>query len=131
MPPRKQPKENTFVAWWKTTSWSVKIVFPFTVIISVGAAIKTWVDYDLWRPASIQFVKGETKVLKPTLRDIQIELAQGKLEQTEELLFKWNKELLENRGDLSLIRSRIKELENTKTQLKEQLLTLKGLKIQE
>lgn len=130
MPKKAPPKNNGFVEWWKTTSWAVKVVFPFSLIVSAGAAVKTWLDYDFWRPASVQYVNTETKILKPTLRDIQIEMAQGKIEQTDELLFKWNKELLEGRGDKALIKSRIKELEATKEQLKEQISTLKALKKQ-
>lgn len=119
---------NAFRKWWNETSWTLKIVFPFTLIVSVGAAIKTWIDFDLWRPASIQYVKKETGQLKPTLRDIQIDLAIGKLAQIEELLFKWKQELEKGAGDSSLIRSRIRELENTRAALNSQIETIKKLK---
>lgn len=124
--------KSTFRKWWEETSWGQKVLWPGMFITGLAAILNFWIAWDLPIPASIQFVNGKIKTevhpVKPVLRDIQIELAEGKLAQIEELIFKWNKELVENRGDSGLLRTRIHELERTKKALEQQLVTLNRIK---
>lgn len=117
-----------FIKWWNTTSWSVKVVFPFTFIVAIGGAIKTWHDYELWTPASTTYVKTEINRIEPILIEIQVQLYEGKLEQVEELIFRWNKELTDGRGNPELIRSRIKELENNHITYRRKLDVLRKIR---
>lgn len=123
------PKRTSLYEKWQKISLTNKILFPFSFVVGLGAAIKTWIDYDLWQPASVQYVKTETKPIKPAIRDIQIELNEGKLEQIDELIFKWGREMKNKKnGDLELIRGRIQELERNKENYKRNIEDLRKQK---
>lgn len=66
------------------------------------------------------------------VRDIQVEQADGKREQTEEAIFKWQLELAKAPDEQArqLISNRIRELQNTKAKLINQIDTLNKVRFQ-
>lgn len=60
------------------------------------------------------------------IRDLQVEQAEGKRDQTEESMFKWSRELEKATDEQAkqLIRERIRDLANTKSRLESQIRTL-------
>lgn len=67
---------------------------------------------------------------RKVIRDLQIEQADGKRDQIEEAIFKWEIELAKITDEQArfLINSRIRELQNTKSKLENQIETLNKAK---
>lgn len=69
---------------------------------------------------------------RKVIRDLQVEQAEGKRDQADEALFKWKVELNKAADDQTrqLIFERLRELENTKRKLGDQIETLNKARAQ-
>ena len=117
--------------WWKQLHFGIKAgTALFALIGASGAAAKTWIDFNLFVPASRQWVSAEIDTTKTTVQDVQIEIAEGKREQTKDSLAKWGVELARAANDQtkSLIQRQINELQATIDRLNSQITTLKQLR---
>lgn len=111
---------------WKKIAWVAG------AIIAMGGVAKVWTDYDLWYPASVQHVReriaDRISPISPILRDLQLELAEGKLASVNDLLLKWQRELATTTGAKELIAQHIHQLEDQRSQLQLQIKTLREIK---
>ncbi len=111
------------------------------IVVAITAAIvgvaTAWPLLEPWVAAHRGYVREVSSAIEfklnlaqikgyAAIRDIQIEQAEGKRDQVEDSIFKWNIEM-EKAPDLqskSLIADRIRDLQNIKRKLDSQLDTL-------
>lgn len=103
--------------------WGVKIATAaFAFFVAMGSAAATWDSFGWWKPASVWYVNEKVKPLSA----IQLDLANGKRESTENDLAKWQLELTKTKDPVSLeiIHKQINTLSSTRDKLDKQIETL-------
>ena len=117
--------------WWKQTSWFIKAATGVLAFLTAtGAAAKTWIEFDFFVPASRQWVVAQVDDTRAPLRDLQIDIAQGKRDQAADSLTKWGIELNKTQDPTTkrLIQGQVDELQSTIDKLNSQIQTLRILK---
>ncbi len=87
-------------------------------------ASKTFVD------ARIEPIKVAQADTQKILRDLQIDVAEGKKERTDDSIANWKLQLgrATDAQDRSMIERHLQELEDTRTKLEDQIKTLRSLR---
>ena len=117
--------------WWKQTSWFIKAATGVLAFLTAtGAAAKTWVEFDFFVPASQRFVLAQVESVQSPIRDLQIDIAQGKRDQAADSLTKWGIELNKTNDPTTkrLIQGQVDELQSTIDKLNSQIQTLRILR---
>lgn len=110
------------------THWAIKAATAvFLLLSAMGGAAATWDRFGWWVPASVRYVNDTINPHAARLKDLQIEQAEGKRDVVEESIFKWNDTISKEHDDDKrlLYRQRVRELEQTKRRLDDQIDTLR------
>jgi septal ring factor EnvC (AmiA/AmiB activator) len=107
------------------------------VATAITAVPPAWSALGLPEIASKSFVDGRIEPVKVAesdtqsiLRELQIEVAEGKKERTEDSISRWQlqHDRAEDTEGRSIIERQLQELQDTKTRLDDQIKTLRSLK---
>lgn len=103
--------------------WSIKwLTAGFGLFVAMGSAAATWDSFGWWKPASVHYVNERVKPLS----GIQLDLANGKRETTQNDIAKWQLELTKTKDPTSLeiINRQLQLLQSTKQKLDKQIEVL-------
>jgi len=100
--------------------WSIKYATALLALFAaMGSAAATWDSFGWWKPASVWYVNERVKPLSA----IQLDLANGKRESTENDLAKWQLEMTKTKdpASLEIINKQLNTLKSTKEKLDHQI----------